>query len=72
MTDMSTTAPITIRRFKLPRPSFTRLEIGASLDAMFSLVGDALNMAYVAPYTGPRRQPQVAPDDDLEGRDPSW
>ena len=68
MIDMSTTAPITIRRFKLPRPSFPRLEIGASLDAMFSLVGDALNMAYVAP----RRQPQVAPDDDLEGRDPSW
>ena len=72
MTDMSTTAPITIRRFKLPRPSFPRLEIGASLAAIFSLVGDALRMAYVAPYASLRRQPEVAPDDDLEGRDPTW
>ena len=72
MTDMSTTAPITIRRFKLPRPSFTRLEIGASLAAISGLVGDAFNMAYVDSYTSLRRQPQVIPDDDLEGRDPSW
>jgi hypothetical protein len=72
MTDMSTTAPITIRRLKLPRLSFPRLEIAASLDAMFSLVGDAINMAYMAPCTSLRRQPQVVPDDDLEGRDPSW
>jgi len=72
MTDMSTTALITFRRLNLPRLSFPRLEIGASLAAMFSLVGDAINMAYVAPYTNLRRQPQVVPGDDLEGRDPSW
>jgi hypothetical protein len=35
------------------------------------LIGDAFNMAYVAPYTR-RREPQIAPDDDLEGRDPTW
>ncbi|RJT39576.1 hypothetical protein D3227_12140 [Mesorhizobium waimense] len=72
MTDISTTTPITVRRLNLPRPSFPRLEIGASLAAMFGLVGDALNMTYVAPYAGLRRQPQVVPDDDLEGRDPTW
>ncbi|ANT53574.1 hypothetical protein [Mesorhizobium amorphae] len=68
MTDISTAAPTTVRRLNLPRLSFPRLEIGASLAAM----GDALNMAYVAPYTSLRRQPQVLPDDDLEGRDPTW
>ena len=72
MTDMSTTAPITIRRFKLPRPSFPRLEIGASLAAISSVVGDALKMAYAGPYASRRRQPEVVPDDDLEGRDPTW
>jgi hypothetical protein len=72
MTDISTTIAITIRRFNLPRPSCPRLEIGASLAAMSSMVGDALNMAYVAPYTSLRRQPHVVPDDDLEGRDPTW
>ena len=72
MTDISTTAPITIRRLNLPRLSFPRLEIGASLAAISGLVGDALNMAYVDPYTSLRRQPQIVPDDDLEGRDPTW
>jgi hypothetical protein len=72
MTDISTTAPITIRRLKLPRLGFPRLEIGASLNAIFDVMGDALKLAYVAPYTSLRRQPQVVPDEDLEGRDPTW
>jgi hypothetical protein len=72
MTDISAAAPITVRRLNLPRPSFPRLAIGASLAGMFSLVGDALNMAYVAPYSSIRRRPRVVPDDDLEGRDPTW
>ena len=72
MTDISTAAPITIRRLDLRRPSFPRFEIGASLAAISGLVADALNMTYVAPYTSLRRQPQVVPDDDLEGRDPTW
>jgi hypothetical protein len=72
MTDISTIAPITIRRLHLPRLGFPRLEIGASLAAISSLMGDALNMAYVDPYTSLRRQPQVVPDGDLEGRDPTW
>ena len=70
ITDIATTAAITVRRLNRLRPSFPRLEIGASLAAICSVVGDALKMAYVAPYTS--RQPEVAPDDDLEGRDPTW
>jgi hypothetical protein len=72
MTDVPTTAPITIRRLNLPRLSLPKLKIGASLAAVFGLVGDAINMAYVAPCTSRRHEPQVVPDDDLKGRDPSW
>lgn len=72
MTDISTTAPITIRRLGLPGLCFPRLEIGASLAALPGLVSDAFNMACVAPYASPRRQPQVVPEDDPEARDPAW
>ena len=72
MTDISTIAPITIRRFNLPRLSFPRLAIGASLAVISGVMGDALSMAYVDPYTSLRRQPQTVSDDDLKGRDPTW
>jgi hypothetical protein len=71
MTDMSTTTPTTIRRLNLPRPGFPRLGIGATLAAICDVMGDALKLAYVAPYTNLRRPPAV-PDDDLQGRDPNW
>ncbi|UVK37723.1 hypothetical protein LHFGNBLO_004805 [Mesorhizobium sp. AR10] len=70
MTDISTAAPI--RRLKLPRPSFPRLAIGATLNAICGVMGDAFKMAYLAPYAGLRRQPPIVRDVDLEGRDPSW
>ncbi|TIW93873.1 MAG: hypothetical protein E5V59_14540 [Mesorhizobium sp.] len=69
MTDMPT--PI-IRRLNLSKLSFGWLKIGASLAAMSSLVADAHKVAYVAPHASRRRQPEVVPDDDLEGRDPTW
>ena len=71
MPDTSTTAQITIRRLKLPRPSFPWLAIGATLAAICGAMGNAFKMAYVDPYTSHGRQPAV-PDDDLEGRDPNW
>lgn len=72
MTDFPATAPITIRRLSLPRPSFPRLGIGVLLIEAIALVGDAFSMACVAPYARLHRPPQAAPDDDLNGRDPSW
>lgn len=72
MTDISTKAPITIRRFSLSRPSFPRLEFGASLAAIFDVMSDALKLAYVAPYGSLHHQPQAVTDDDLQGRDPNW
>ncbi|CCV13583.1 hypothetical protein [Mesorhizobium sp. STM 4661] len=72
MADISTKAPTTIRGFSLPPPSFPRLEFGASLRGIFRLWNDALKLAYMDPYTTLRRQPRIVPDDDLEGRDPTW
>jgi hypothetical protein len=72
MADMSTKAPITVRRLSLPRPNFPKLAIGASLAAICGVMSDALKLAYVAPYSSLRRQPQIVPDEDLGGRDPNW
>ncbi|MGO4834381.1 hypothetical protein AB4144_19170 [Rhizobiaceae sp. 2RAB30] len=72
MADIPNTWPITIRDLKPLGPRLPRLKIGASLIAVSGLIGDAFNMAYVAPYAGLRRQAQIIQDDDLEGRDPSW
>ena len=72
MTDISTSPRSPSDALACQRLSFPRLAIGASLAAISGLMGDALKMAYVDPYTSRRRQPQVVPDDDLEGRDPSW
>ena len=71
MTDISTNAPTTNRRSNVQGRSIPTLGIAASLAAMFAVLGDALKMAYVEPYTSHRR-PQVLPDDDPEGRDPTW
>jgi hypothetical protein len=72
MTDISPIAPIAVRRSNLQRINIPRLRIGASLAAISGLLGDAFKMAYVNPYTSLRRQRQIVPDDDLEGRDPTW
>ena len=72
MTDIIHTAPISIRRASLPRPSLPRIGISASLYAIAGLFGHALDLAYVAPYTSRQRQPPVMPENDSDGRDPSW
>jgi len=69
MTDISPIAPIAVRR-PILRRLIPMLGIGAPLAAICVLLGDAFKMAYAAPYTS--RRPQIASDDDLEGRDPTW
>jgi hypothetical protein len=71
MTDISTIAPATIRRFNLLRPRHPRLAFGASLGAMFGVMCEAHRMAIVDPFSSLRRQPKI-PDDEIEGRDPTW
>lgn len=72
MTDIIPTAPILIRRASLPRPGLPRIGIGASLHAIARLLGHALDLAYVAPYSSLQGRPPGIPDDDSEGRDPNW
>ena len=72
MTDIISTAPISIRCSSLPRPSMPKIGIGAALEAITGLLGRAFNLAYVDPYTSLQRQPPIIPDNDLEGRDPNW
>jgi len=72
MTYIASNAPITIPRPKLPSFAFPRLGIGALLAAIPGSLGDAFEMAYVAPYAGHQRLPEAAPDEALEGRDPNW
>jgi hypothetical protein len=72
MTHIPAAAPIIIRRLNLSRLSFAWPKIGASLAAISSLVADAFIMAHVTPYASLHRQPPVVPDDDLDGRDPTW
>lgn len=72
MTDISTIAPIAARRFAWPLPRMSRLGVGRSLAGISRLLGDAFQMAYVAPYSSHHRPRQVVAEDDLEGRDPAW
>jgi|GEM_PF-5634682 len=72
MSDIISTAPISIRCSSLPRPRLPRIGVGAALGAIAGLLGHAFNLAYVAPYTSLQCRPPVIPDNDLEGRDPNW
>ena len=73
MTDTTITAPTATRSPNLlPRLRLPCFGIAASLKSITGLLGDGLNFACVDPFANVRRQPQVVPDDDLEGRDPNW
>lgn len=73
MTYISTVdAPAEVRPLAMPRARFPRLAIGASLDAIIALIGNALTMAYVEPYSCHRRRQQVVRSEGQEGRDPNW
>lgn len=72
MSDIISTLPVSIRRPSLPRLGLHRIGVGAALGAIAGLLGQAFNLAYVAPYANLQRRPPVIPEDDLEGRDPDW
>ena len=72
MADISIRALIAVRRSNLQRLNIPTFRVAASLAALSVLVGDAFKMAYVDSYIGRSHQPQVVPDGDLDGRDPTW
>ena len=72
MTDLITSAPLTIRHLRLPRKRFHKLGIGATITAVSTSITEAICMAYVEPFNALRRRPSILNDFDLKGRDPNW
>ena len=70
MTDITATAPITLRRPRQLRFKVPKLGIGAAFAAMFEYISHTFALAYVVPYQWD--PPPAAIDADLDGRDPSW
>lgn len=73
MTDITTTGAIVTRRVRSLRLKLPKLTpLGTAIGAMARAVGQAFDMAYVAPYQSRRRQPHSGSDRLPDGRDPSW
>ena len=70
MTDVSAIAPATIRAPRLPKLGLPSLGLGAAFGALIKAHGQALDLAYVAPYRADRATQPVPVGED--GRDPSW
>ena len=66
MFDITTNHLITRSR---PLPE---IGVGTALLAMIKAMGQAFEMAYVAPYETIARRPPPADPSDLQGRDPNW
>ena len=72
MTDITATAPIkfpTLRAVRLYAPF---LAIGRGFATLLHAYCGALELAYVAHWAGPATRKGLAPEADLEGRDPKW
>ena len=72
MTDITHSAPITIRRIHLPRVRFPKLGLGRAISEISSAIVQAFEMAYVAPFSAMQPKHPIVLDADLEGRDPNW
>ena len=72
MADITTPTLTAVRRMRLPRLTLPKLRIGKAVASMYRAVGQALEMAYVAPYQTAVHRPPAADDGDLGGRDPNW
>lgn len=71
MADVAPTAPGVEPREQPQRPKLPGLSVGATIGAIAAAVGQAFEMAYVAPYRMDRRHPSASADAE-DGRDPTW
>ena len=72
MTDIFTTAPITIRHPSLLRLQLPKLAIGRAISEISNAIMQTFEMAYVAPFRTTQTKAPIAFDAELEGRDPNW
>lgn len=57
---------------RLPRVSFPMLGIDATINGVITIIGRAVCLAYIEPFTVDRRPPISFTVFDLDGRDPNW
>ena len=72
MTDITATAPIKFPAVCAVRTRALLLGLGRSFGTLLHAYYGALELAYLAPWTGPATLKGPAPEADLEGRDPNW
>ena len=72
MTDIAPTAPIKFPALRAVRIRSPFLAIGRGFGTLLHAYCGALELAYLAPWTGPATLKGPAPEADLEGRDPNW
>jgi len=68
---------VTSAAVSLPRPgrrrlNLPKLKIGRALASIFISIGDAITLAYVAPFQTYRQNPPATLHTNSDGRDPSW
>jgi hypothetical protein len=72
MTDIEIVAPISIRGPSVMNIALPKIGIGATIAKIFRTMGQAFEMAYVAPYRAIRPQLPAVIEADLQGRDRTW
>ena len=72
MTDIITSAPLPLGKPKLLGIRFPKLRLPTSIPAIFIGVGEAFQLAYVAPFAGNSRHCLVRREAETEDRDPDW
>ena len=71
MTDIIASAPMALTRLCASERAREKPLARPRLEVLFKAIGEAFQLAYVAPYATARR-PLALPEAELEGRDPNW
>ena len=72
MTDITTASLTALRRWRPLRLTLPKLRVGHAVLSMYRIIGQAFEMAYVAPYRSSARKSPATDDANPEGRDPNW
>ncbi len=71
MTDITFSAPGVISGEAAAKSDGTAVRARYNFTRLFTCIGDAFRLAYVAPYAS-NSQPLMTPEAHLDGRDPRW
>ena len=71
MTDITISAPQVLHSAVATKPDQAPSRAGIILERLFTTIGDAFRLAYVAPFAS-TREPPLPSEAHLDGRDPRW